>query len=165
MNEKIAVVDEQNHVISYKQRSELTNKDTWRAACVWIEDGKGNVLMQKRTADRKVDPSTWTCAAIGTVTADDSYEATAKREMYEEIGVKNIPLKPTRTLLCKSSVGSRWYKGFTAICGKPIDTFTIQEEEVSEIQWLDKKKVLEEIAAGDPKYAHTAKYYAELFEL
>lgn len=165
MNEKIAVVDKNNHVVTYKERAKLTDKDCWRASCIWVEDGKGNVLMQKRTADRKVDPSTWTCAAVGTVTADDSYEQTAKRELYEEIGVRNVPLKPTRTLFCRASFGSRWLKGYTALCNKPLDTFKIQEEEVSEIAWMDKQKVLEEIEVGDPKYAFTAKYYKELFNL
>lgn len=165
MNEKIAVVDKNNHVVTYKVREELDDGDCWRASCIWVEDGKGNVLMQKRASDKKVSPSTWTCAAIGTVTADDSYESTAKRELYEEIGVRNVPLKPTRTMLCRTSLGHRWYKGFTAICNKPIDTFKIQEEEVSEIAWMDKQTVLDEIEAGDPKYASTAKYYRELFNL
>jgi isopentenyldiphosphate isomerase len=165
MEERIAVVNEKNHVVEYKDRKNLSDKEAWRAACVWIEDGKGNVLMQKRTSDRKVDPSTWTCAAIGTVTGDDSYEATAKRELYEEIGVKNVPLKPANSVFCRSSFGSRWYKGFTAVCNKPLDTFTIQEEEVSEIQWLNKEKVIQEIKAGDPKYASTASCYIELFGL
>lgn len=165
MNEKIAIVNEDNHVVSYKDRSELTKKDYWRASAIWVEDGKGNVLMQRRTDNRRIEPSVWTCAAIGTVTADDSYESTAKRELYEEIGVRNVPLKPTRTLLCKSSYGYRWYKGFTALCNKPLDTFKIQEGEVAEIAWMDKQKVLDEIEAGDPKYASTAKCYKELFNL
>lgn len=165
MNEKIAVVDDNNHVISYKNKDELTDNECWRASCVWIEDGKGNVLMQKRVDDTKIEPSKWTCAAIGTVTADDSYESTAKRELYEEIGVRNVPLKPTRTMLCQSSFGSRWYKGFTAICNKPVESFNLQEDEVAKVAWLDKNNVLAEIEAGDPKYASTAKYYKELFIL
>lgn len=165
MNERIAVVNDKNHVVSYKDRKDLTDTESWRAACVWIEDGKGNVLMQKRSDTCDVDPSTWTCAAIGTVTGDDSYEATAKRELYEEIGVKNIPLKPAKSVYCRSTFGFRWYKGFTAVYNKPLETFTINTDEVSELRWCNKEKVIAEIKAGDSKYSTSSACYIELFDL
>lgn len=165
IDERVAVVDNKNNVIGYKSRSQLTNTDCWRTACIWIEDGKGNILLQQRAADSKVDPLKWTCAAVGTVAADDSYEVTAVRELAEEIGVTSIKLKAANTVFCQSSFGWRWNKGFIAICDFPIERFTIQKEEVARLKWFDKKTVLREIKGKDPKYGSTVETYPQLFNL
>ena len=165
MKERVAIVDKANKVIGYKLREDLTEHDCWRTAQVWIEDGKGNVLMQQRKADRKVDPLKWTCAAVGTVTGDDTYEETAVRELFEEIGLQNIELKECNIVHYRSSFGWRQSKGFTGIYTEPAESLNIQDEEVKQVQWFNKAAVLRDIEQGDPKYSSSAKVYKELFEL
>lgn len=164
-DERVAVVDNKNNVIGYKLRSLLTDADCWRNSLIWIEDGKGNVLLQQRTADRSVDPLKWSCATAGTVTDEDSYEQTAIRELEEEIGLTGSTLIKGNTVFCRSSFGWRWTQGYLVTCDKPVDQFHIQTEEVAQIKWVNRATVLKEIKGGDPKYTATAKYYPEIFNL
>lgn len=165
MDEVVTLVNEKDEVIGKKVRRDLTDDECWRAICIWVEDGKGNVLMQKRTADRKVEPNMWTCAVVGTVADGDTYEITAEREAEEEIGMKGVTLTPTTKVYSKTTFGWRWYQGYIAECDQPLQAFTIQDEEVAEIAWVDKQTVIEGIRSKDPRYSVVAQRYIELFNL
>ena len=141
MKERVAVVDKANRIIGYKLREELTEHDCWRTAHVWIEDGNGNVLLQQRKADRKVDPLKWTCAAVGTVSGDDTYQETAVRELFEEVGLRNIKLEERNIVHYQSSFGWRQSKGFTGMCTEPAESLNIQDEEVEQLNGVTQNTV------------------------
>ena len=164
-DEKVAIVDEGNKVVGYKLYSELSKNDTWRIISVWIENGKGQVLMQQRSFAKKLGPGLWTPAVEGTVDGDDSYLETAKRETQEEIGLTRHELRPTKLLRYKAEHGFRIVQGYLIKCDWPIEKFTPQEEELADLLWLDKQEVIDEIKSGDPKYPVSAGVWLTLFNL
>ena len=166
-DEKIAVLDDKNNVIGYKLYSELTDDDLWKIISVWIEDGKGNALMQQRSFKKRLGPGLWTPAVEGTVDGDDSYEETAIREIEEEIGLpkSEYELIPSELSYYRAEYGSRVCQGYKIIGYWPLEKLVPQEEEVEQLAWLPIDTVVEEIKAGDPKYPSSAKIWLKLFNL
>jgi isopentenyldiphosphate isomerase len=164
-DEIVAILDEQENIIGRKARKDLTDDDCWRCACIWIENSQGQVLMQQRAWDKKINPGTWTCAVIGTVVGDDTYEETAHREAEEEIGLTGHVLTPTRRIRARTSFGWRWDQGYKTVCDWPIEKFKVQTEEVAQLAWLDKAEVIHAIKQGNPAYAQITPSWIELFDL
>ncbi len=163
--ERVAIVDRDNSVLGYVKRSDLTNDHTWRIISVWIENDRGQVLLQQRSLNKSHAGGKWTCAVEGTVEGDDEYEDTARREVVEEIGLDNFELRPAKRLYCKTSHGSRIAQGYQISCNWPIEKFVIQKSEVADLRWIDRKTVIEDIKSGDPKYPRSAKIWLEMFDL
>ncbi len=167
-DERVATFDKNNQKLGYKMRSELTDDDCWQSVCLWIENDAGQVLLQQRALDRKVDPGMWTNAVIGIVVDDDSEDDTALRETEEEIGLNGFEFVKTKRLRYKATFGWRWAQGYKLICNWPLEKFTIQAEEVAQIKWVDKKQLLLEItgkAKHSRPYPKVCRKWPELFNL
>ncbi len=164
-NELVAVVDPNGKTIKKVRRSQLTDEYTWKIICVWIENSKGQVLLQQRSLKKRLGPGLWTCAVEGTVENDDSYLDTATREVQEEIGLDDFKLIKAKQVLYKAGVGSRLAQGYRIYCDWPIEKFKAQPEEVEQLQWVDKKTVVEGMKQGDPKYPISAKGWLTMFDL
>jgi len=59
-----------------------------RSVHVWVINGKGEMLFQKRCADKKFYPNFWDCSFSGHIGAGESSKTAAIREGCEEIGLK-----------------------------------------------------------------------------
>ncbi len=71
---------------------ELHERSLWhRTANVHVIDGKGNVLLQKRSAKIRTFPNMWQMAAGGHIRHGDTSLETAVQEMEEEIAVSVRP--------------------------------------------------------------------------
>lgn len=163
--EAVYLVDENDNVIGSKLRDDLVDSDRWRTIAIWIEDGKGNVLMQQRSSKKTTSPGKWTCAVEGTVEYGSSYDETAIRELAEEIGVTGFGLSKANKSYYKSETGFRSAQGYTLILDWPIEKFTIQESEVEQILWRDKTEVLAEIKNHNSKYGSHAPVWLDMFDL
>lgn len=167
-DERVAVLDEKSNIIGYKSRNDLTDNDCWQTVCVWVENNDGQVLLQQRAFDRKINPGMWTNAVIGTVTGDDTEDDTALRESQEEIGLTGFELQKTKRLRYKATFGWRWAQGYKIVCEWPLEKFTIQKEEVVQLAWVDKKQLLQEITGRvkhSKPYVDVCHVWPELFDL
>jgi len=54
---------------------------------VWIKNQKGQFLISKRSADRKLHPLMWECTGGSVLKGETSLQA-ALRESFEEVGIK-----------------------------------------------------------------------------
>ncbi len=167
-DERIPIVDKNDKIIAYKLRKDMTDDDCKRCSCIWVENSKGQVLLQQRSSTVKDDPSLWSTAVLGTVTDDDTYDETAIRELEEEIGLTGSPLQKTNKLHYKSSFGWRMGQGYKVICDWPLDKFKIQESEVQRLEWVDKIQLIQEVTDKAPhtrNYCMVYKTWPELFNL
>lgn len=144
-DEVVALVDEQDQQIGQKMRDELTDTDCWRIVSIWVENSHGQVLLQQRSVDKKTDPGCWTPAAEGTVVLGEDYDTTAVRELEEEIGLAGYPLQKQRRVYARFEFGSRQFQAYTVACDWPLEKFTVQQEEVAALEWVDKQQVIAEI--------------------
>lgn len=149
-DERIPVVDKDDNVLAYKRRGDMTDDECKRCVCIWVENNKGQVLLQQRSRKVKIDPGLWGTAVLGTVTDDNTYDDTALRELEEEIGLTGFPLNKTNKLQYKSSFGWRMGQGYIVVCDWPIEKFKLQESEVAQVIWADKKQIIDEITNKTP---------------
>lgn len=82
------VVDESNRVTGTASRHEVhANKLRHRAVHIFVFNRAGELFLQKRSRWKDKQPRKWDSSAAGHLNAGDEYDATAVRELAEELGV------------------------------------------------------------------------------
>ncbi len=162
MTEIVTLVDEQDRVTGSKYRSMLTENDRWRIITIWIFNNNNELLIAKRSMNKRTDPGKWGPSVAGTLNHGDTYLLTAHRELVEEIGI-DTPLKELKLLMHPSDVGYRANMNFTGIVDLPIDSFKIQAVEVDGIAWISMYTLLEELKTQPEKYVKAMDIVKELF--
>jgi 16S rRNA (adenine1518-N6/adenine1519-N6)-dimethyltransferase len=93
MEELFDVVDEHDTVTGQAPRSEVHARGLLhRAVHVFVFDSRGRLLVQRRSAFKDEFPLCYTSSASGHVSAGDTYDDTAPRELAEELGL-SVPLE------------------------------------------------------------------------
>jgi 16S rRNA (adenine1518-N6/adenine1519-N6)-dimethyltransferase len=82
------IVDEHDRVLGQMPRSEVhRRKLLHRAVSIFVFDSRGRLLLQQRSAAKDEYPLCYTSSASGHVTAGETYDETAPRELAEELGL------------------------------------------------------------------------------
>ncbi len=88
LSEPFAVVDEMDRVTGSAARREVHgNNLRHRAVHIFLFNPSGELLLQKRSRWKDRHPGVWDSSAAGHVSAGEDYDATAERELVEELGV------------------------------------------------------------------------------
>lgn len=134
-------------------REECHKKGLYHKAVVVIVLSTDNkkVLLQKRSANKKLWPNLWDITAGGHVLSGELGYQAVIRETKEEIGI-NIKkeelefIGTTTSETIKGDIINRHFNEYF-IVHKDIDIndITLQEEEVQDIKWLEKEEVIRRI--------------------
>ena len=86
--EILDIVNEENKLINKKQtRQYIHENNLWhRHVSCWIINDKGEVLLQKRSKNKKRNPNMWSKTG-GHVLTDEKPIDALKRELKEELGI------------------------------------------------------------------------------
>ena len=148
MDELLDLVNEKDEVIGTMPKSEAHKNGTLhRIAVIYVENTNGEILVQNRV-DGYLDHS-----SAGHVDPGESYEEAAKRELGEELGIKDVELKYIghgRTLREKypGSVVSHAFDIFSCMA-EPGD---LQVDEVKSVHWADPLKILGEMQKDKSRF-------------
>ena len=83
------VVNEQDVVIGQATKEEIETKHLICRVCfIMLVNSKGELLLHRRSANKRFYPLYWSGAAAGHLASGETYEQAAAREMKEEIGVE-----------------------------------------------------------------------------
>jgi len=86
--EHFDVVDERDDVIGRAPRREVHARGLrHRAIHVLVFDRAGKLFLQKRSMIKDIAPGLWDSSCSGHLDAGEDYDAAARRELAEEIGV------------------------------------------------------------------------------
>ena len=133
---KVIVVDENDNIIGYKNRSDRNPDDIIRISSLWVENEKGEVLIAQRSFKKKNSPGKWGPAVAGTLEQGETYESNILKEIQEELGIKLKleQLKFTGTVFRDS--GRKYYAGsfFTILESQTV--FDLPVEEVENVKWI-----------------------------
>ncbi len=118
---------------------------------VFVLNNQGQVLLQKRSANKKYFPNTW-ALCTGHVENGETPKEAALRELNEELGV-TVSLEQIFSFSFGKFDSQNTYF-FYVICNLSVDEFSIQEEELSEVQWFFVPVVIDMIKKHDNKIVY-----------
>ena len=138
--EEVAIVDERNREIGRTGRAEMrAGRLIHRASYVLVFNSGGKLFVQRRTMTKDIYPGYYDVAAGGVVQAGESYEESARRELYEELGIAG-ELHRCFDHFHEGYDNRVWGRIFTCRHDGPM---RLQEEEVAAGFFLDTALVLE----------------------
>jgi len=140
MTERVIFVDKNDQPIGAGDREEAWASGIYlRIVRLIIKDEKGRILSQHRASTVRANPNCWTNSASGHVDEGEDWDAAAKREMFEEIGI-STDLKVVGDFLFSYDVCNKKIRQFTRCYEGTVDSstkFNLQEEEVAEVKWYE----------------------------
>jgi len=92
-DEIVLIVDNHNQVVGTKPRSVMRRMNLpHRASYILVFDRRERLFIHKRTQSKDVFPGYYDIAAGGVVKKGETYRQSADRELFEELGIRNVPL-------------------------------------------------------------------------
>ncbi|HEY7627219.1 MAG TPA: NUDIX domain-containing protein [Ilumatobacteraceae bacterium] len=86
--ELVDIVDDADQVITTVTRAEMRRRRLQhRSVGIAVMSSDGRLLIHRRSDDKDIWPGWWDIAAGGVVTAGESYDDAARRELAEELGI------------------------------------------------------------------------------
>lgn len=136
-----------------------------RTAHIWIirrVNGKVEVLLQKRSANKDSFPGKYDTSSAGHIKAGDKPVESAIRELGEELGIqageKDLHCIGTFDITyCEVFHGKPFHDNeiaFVYLYTKPVDLskLKLQEEEVESVDWFDLEDTFYAVVMHDPKF-------------
>lgn len=142
--EILDVVDENNNLIGKTEDREIIHRDgLWhREVAIWIMNEKGELLIQKRSANKKQAPNKW-CITAGHIDAGEEPLDVAKRETLEELGlsltnedIEFLFVAKKQKKFSDTQYNNNFQYMYFAKTNKKISEYKIQEEELSEVKYI-----------------------------
>jgi len=126
--EWVDIVDENNNVIDAVPRSVMRQQRLLhRATYIVIRNALGLLYIQKRTATKDYCPSMLDACCGGVVSKGEEIQASAYRELAEEMGITNVPLKFHGSFLHQDNDCNVWGAVFSCQYDGEL---VLQQEEV-----------------------------------
>ena len=161
MDEWFEVVDEQDRVCGRALRSECHGRPelVHRTAHVVVVSPDGQVLLQKRSLRKDIQPGRWDTAVGGHLAVGESYLEAARREMAEEVGLPlSQPLEHLFDSRIRNAVESENVRVFRTVSTGP---FGVEPGDIDEIRFWSES----ELRAGMGTGVFTPNLEAELQRL
>lgn len=132
--EYLDIVDSSGNVIGQESRKVLHSdpQKTHMAVNILIVNGKGEVLVQQRSYAKKFGGGLWEVSAGGHVNAGEKPADAARRELFEELGIK-VNLKLIAKKLFRYEKQSELVYLFS---GKYEGQFSYDRNEIEELEWI-----------------------------
>lgn len=149
------------------------HKNGWFHATVhiWLFTSNHQILLQKRALTKKVFPGLWDISVAGHIGAGETVLSSAKREVFEEIGLeiqeKELLKIGTRIHQVSHKNGiqdNEIHHVFIAELKLPIDQLKIQTAEVAGIKLFDLSILNETKNLENVLLSRFHDYYASVYE-
>ena len=153
MDEKFDVLNELGEFTGeVASRDECHEKGLWhRAVYAFIIDKNCNILLQKRSKNKKLWPDKWDVTIGGHVNAGEFGRQAIIRECKEELGI-NITDDEIKYIVCTTSVynknnyiNNHYDECYLITKNINIEDINLQKEEVSNIKYFSKEELIKRI--------------------
>ncbi len=136
--EKFYLVDKDDQVLGSITRDQAHSDKTKIHRCVQIviTNHLDQILLQKRSMSKDTYPGYWTLSAAGHVEYGQTYLQAAKRELFEEVGIKTrltFIIKYLLEMPSETEIEALYTGKVTK-----LDT-TLDAHEISQVKWVKKK--------------------------
>ena len=140
-DELVDIVDEQDRVVGQATRREVrARRLRHRSTYVLVFNADSQLFVHQRTTTKDIYPGCYDVAFGGVLRTGEEYDAGARRELREEAGIDNVPLR--RVLSFRFDDDRNHVNGvlYSATYDGPLQ---LQTSEVQAGQWMDLDAVVE----------------------
>src|SRR5688572_20562127 len=86
--EYIDIYDPEGNLLGKKSKLDAVKDNNWhKAVHLWVINSKGELLLQKRSPDKDINPDMWDFPAGGHVDSGEESIVACLREAKEELGI------------------------------------------------------------------------------
>jgi len=140
-DELVDVVDDQDRVTHQVTRSEIRRGNLrHRSVYILVFNSDGRLFIHQRTANKDVFPGYWDVTIGGVVQAGEEYNAAARRELQEELGIHPSALR--RLFSMRYDDPANRVAGVVYSCTWD-GVVQLQESEIVCGEWIDLDVLLE----------------------
>lgn len=154
MEEQVVLVSEKDEILGVMDKMQAhENGILHRAFSVFLFNDKGEMLLQKRAADKYHSPNQWTNAVCSHPRMGETYMEAAQRRLKEELGIET-PITYRFNFLYKADVGQNlWEHELDHVfTGNFEGAFKLNEEEVSEVRYISIDELDKEMSANPENF-------------
>jgi len=135
----VQVVDEHDRPVNGATKDEIWKQGHWhRIVRIMVEDAQGRLLLQKRAPHKQPYPDRWDNSAAGHVDQNETYEAAARRELAEELGIERAELEPVDTFKSQKMYEwrklNRFNKTFRVVVNP--NEVHVDDPDIAEVRWM-----------------------------
>ena len=128
-DEIVLIVDKDNKETGSASRHKMRARGLpHRATYILVFNSRGELFIQQRTLSKDIYPGFFDVAAGGVVLAGETYDASARRELKEELGIRDTAITPHFTFFYEEGDNRVWGRVYSCIYDGEL---TLQAEEVS----------------------------------
>ena len=139
-DEIVLIVDKDNNEVGSAPRNEMRARGLYhRASYILVFNSRGELFVQKRTMRKDIYPGYYDVAAGGVVLAGESYDESARRELYEELGIRDTALAVLFSFFYEEGKNKVWGRVYSCTHDGKL---TLQAEEVENGFFAFPEKVL-----------------------
>lgn len=170
MSETLIIVDEKDNIIGTEEKLK-THIDglLHRAFSVMIFNNKGQLLIQRRAANKYHSAGLWANSCCGHPRPGEGNMEAAKRRLQEELGFSCDLVKISELKYSLKLQNGLYEKEYTHIfAGTYGGILELNPNEVSEVKWENPAELQKKSTLMPERYAswfnlYLSKYYKEIF--
>jgi isopentenyldiphosphate isomerase len=138
------LVDERDDVVGTAPRGEIRAKNLLhRGVAIIVRNPAGEIYVHRRTPTKDVFPGMYDMVVGGMVTAGESYDEAARRELAEELGVDPAEPAPVLKHRYRGDRNNAWISLYEVVWPGPIRH---QEAEISWGAYLTEEEIMARMA-------------------
>jgi isopentenyldiphosphate isomerase len=138
------LVDDEDRIIGTALRSEIRARNLpHRGVAILVRNPAGEIYVHRRTTTKDVFPGLYDMVVGGMVTAGESYEETARRELTEELGVQGVDPEFIFKHCYQGDRNNAWISLYKVVWPGPI---LHQESEISRGDYMTEDEIVAKLA-------------------
>ena len=148
MKEEIfEIVNGEDEVIGCAPRKECHGNPslTHRVAHVLVHNTAGELLLQKRSQSKFIQPGRWDTSVGGHLEPGEGYEQAALRELNEELGITDVPVRFLRKYFMRNEIESECVATFLVQWEGQVH---FNEAEIEEVRFFSTDEIEKKIGSG-----------------
>lgn len=132
--ETLEIVDEEGKIVGLTSRRACHGNPCLlhRAVHVLVVNEAGQILLQKRSPHKDIQPDKWDASVGGHLHPGENYETAAAREMGEELGIVGESLFHLHDYRWRTAIESEQVRTYLCYCDGP---FWPDTNEISELRF------------------------------